>query len=303
MSKLNNGPEQNGPAGESSISVPLDPPPRPVPWQTPVYLVLITTWVGWLLLLTMGWLFWNYCAFGADAKAALFRAPLQSVTGTVTQIARTRLREGTGGVMSSRAGGSDHMSTQPIYAVRYTYPLPSGSAEAGTSYIGGDSEDGVALEFASSSAATQEASALQPGMTVPVEYVRSRPTLSRVHGMRSNVYPAFVLISLCIPAGAIFFMLPGLRNFRRIRFLLASGVVDKEGKNLEDPASRLLPLPINGPAAGWLGIRDGQLHAPSAVLWVQALLLPALAILANGLFVRSEWADIVYTWHTLLAGG
>ena len=280
----------------------LAPPPRTVPWQTPMYLVLVATWAGWLLLLTMGWLFWNYCAFGADVKSVFFRAPLRTVKGTVTQITRTRLNEGTGGVLTSQSTGLDHISKQPIYAVRYTYPLPSGSAEAGTSYIGGH-RDGVALEFADSRAATEDADALQPGMTVPVEYVRSHPTLSRVRGMRSNVYPTFVLISLCIPAGAIFFMLPGLRSFRRLRFLLASGVVGKDGKNLEDPAGRLLPLPIDGAAAGWLGIRDGQLHAPSLRLWVQALLLPTLALLANGLFVRSEWADIVYTWHTLIAGG
>ena len=290
------------------VDTALAPPPRVAPWQTPYYLVLITTWVGWLLLLTLGWLFWNYCAFGADVKSVFFRAPLRTVTGTVTQITRTRLREGTGGVVASQSSTQTHISTQPIYAVRYTYPLPSGGGEAGTSsigtsYIGGDSEDGVALEFADRSAATEDADALQPGMTVPVEYVRSRPTLSRVRGMRSNVYPTFVLISLCIPAGAIFFMLPGLRSFRRLRFLLASGVVGKDGKNLEDPAGRLLPLPIDGAAAGWLGIRDGQLHAPSLRLWVQALLLPAFALLANGLFVRSEWADIVYTWHTLIAGG
>ncbi len=280
----------------------LTPPPRTVPWQTPFYLVLITTWVGWLLLLVAGWVFWNYCAFGADVKAALFHAPLQSVTGTVTQITRTRLREGTDGVLTSQSTGLNHTSTQPIYAVRYTYPLPNGSGETSTSYIGGHS-DGVSPEFASNSTATEDADALQPGMTVPVEYVRSHPTLSRVRGMRSNVYPSYVLLSLAFPVGAIFFMWPGLRSFRRIRFLLASGIVDKEGKNLEDPAGRLQPLPIDGAAAGWLGIRDGQLHAPSLRLWVQALLLPAFAILANGLFIRSEWAAIVYTWHTLIAGG
>lgn len=295
--------QQDGSSAERPSTDFLGPPPRTVPWQTPFYLVLITTWVGWLLLLTLGWLFWNYCAFGPDVKAILFRAPLRDVTGQVTQVTRTRLREGTGEAQSRYAS---HLQTRPIYAVRYAYPLPDngkglGGAGTGTSYLGGD-EDGLPSTDENGPAA-ESSWTLQPGMTVPVEYIQIHPTLSRVRGMRSNVYPPFVLISLCIPAGAIFFMLPGLRSFRRIRFLLASGVVDKQGKNLEDPAGHLLPLPIDGAAAGWLGIRDGQLHAPSLRLWVQALLLPALAILANGLFVRSEWADIVYTWHTLLMGG
>ncbi len=280
---------------QDPVASPLCPPPRTVPWQTPLYLVLITTWVGWLLLLTMGWLFWNYCAFGADVKGVLFRAPLRGVTGKVTRVSQTGLRESAGAAVASNA---THIPSRPIYAVRYTYPLPAGSTASGTSYLGGD-ETGLDSTEASGPAAQTEWT-LQPGMTVPIEYVRSDPALSRVRGMRSNVYPPWVLLSLCIPLGAFFFMWPGLRSYRRICFLLASGVVDKAGKNLEDPAGHLLPFPIDGPAAGWLGIREGQLHAPSAGSMCLALLLPALALLANGLLIRSEWTQIIYTWHALI---
>ena len=275
----------------------LDPPPRPVPWQTPLYLILLTTQIGWLLLVT-GWLFWNYCAFGADVKGVLFRAPLRSVTGKVARVSQTGLRESSGAAVSSNA---THVPSRPIYAVRYTYLLPAGGTASGTSYTGGD-ESGLDSTEANGPAAETEWT-LQPGMIVPVEYVRSHPTLSRVRGMRSNVYPLWVLISLAFPLGALLFMWPGLRSYRRVRFLLGSGVTDKEGKSLEDPAGRLQPLPISGPPAGWLGIRDGQLHAPNVKGVCLALLLPVLALLANGLFIHSEWTQIVYTWHAILTGG
>ena len=279
----------------------LGPPPRSVPWLTPLYLVLITTQIGWLLLLTTGWVFWNYCAFGADVKAVLFRAPLRVVTGTVTQVTPTRLREGIGHTESRH---SSHVPTRPIYAVRYRFPLPAGGTGAGVSYIGGtdkgDDDTGPAVQAVGEDGDPDRA--LQPGSSVPVEYVRSRPTTSRIQGMRSNVYPAFVLISLAFPIGAVFFMLPGLRSYRRIRALLASGVEDKGAKNLCDPAGRLQPLPIDGPAAGWLGIRDGHLHPPSPWGLGLVLLLPALALIGNGVFIHSHLADIAYTWRTLTGG-
>ena len=280
----------------------LAPPPRAVPALTPLYLVLITTQISWLLLLLTGWVFWNYCAFGADVKAVLFRAPLRTVTGTVTRVARTRLREGTGGVL---AGSPDHISTQPIYAVRYAYPLLAGDKKpggtgSGTSYVGG-SDEGLAAGLSDDPAA-QSAPTLQPGMTAPIEYVRVRPAVSRIWGMRSNVYPTFVLISLAFPAGSLFFMWPGLRSYGRIRALLGAGVEDEKHENLEDPSGRLLKFPIDGPAAGWLGIRDGQLHAPSALGFGLTLLLPVLALAGNGIFIRNHMADIVFTWHTLTGG-
>ncbi len=275
----------------------LAPPPRAVPGLTPVYLALITTQVGWLLLAAGGWAFWNYCAFGADVKALLFHAPLRTVPRAVTAVDPPR-RRGGGGRAESRH--SSHVPTRPIYAVRYAFALPGGGAGAGVSYIGGD-ETGVA---AAPSAGQEEdaGQTLRPGLPVPVECVRSHPTTSRVRGMRSNVYPPFVLISLAFPAGGIFFLLPGLRSFRRIRALLASGVEDATHENLEDPAGRLQSLPISGPAAGWLGIRDGQLHAPSVWGFGLVSLLPALTLIGNGVFIVNHWADIAYTWHTLTGG-
>lgn len=274
----------------------LHPPPRTVPGLTPFYLVLITTQVGWLLLAAGGWAFWNYCAFGADVKALLFHAPLRTVTGTVTAVSPTRLREGIGRTESRHSG---HVPTRPIYAVHYTFPLPAGGTAPGVSYIGGAT--GPAAD-ASAGPEDEAEQTLRPGMRVLVESLRSHPATSRIRGMRSNVYPAFVLISLAFPAGGIFFMLPGLRSFRRIRTLLASGVEDAKHENLEDPAGRLQNLPINGPAAGWLGIRDGQLHAPNVWGFGLVSLLPALALIGNGVFIHNHLADIVYTWHTLTGG-
>ena len=270
----------------------LAPPPRPVPPALPLYLVLLATQLGWLFLGVGMFAFWFNCAFGADLKAALFLAPTRIASGTVTGSEQTPLLEGTG--TSYIAGNLRHAtSTRPIFAVHYTYPLPGGGTGRGTSYQGADVESGPMVE-------TPEASGpAEAGLRVPVQYVRALPAASRIKGMRSNVYPFYMLGVLVFALIGATLLRPAPSNLRRVRFLLASGVEDTEHHTLEDPDGRLPSLSLEDPAPRLLGIRGGQFHAPGPLAWAKVLLLPVGGLLISALYLCKHWAAIAYTWNGL----
>lgn len=300
-----NGSEQAGGRG-----LLLAPPPRPVPAALPFYLVLLATQFGWLFLGVGMFAFWFNCAFGADIKAALFLTPTRTVAGVVTGFEKTPLIEGTG---TSYVAGDPRYATgtQPIFAVRYTYPLPSGGTERGTSYEGEDAEYGPTTETAGSrlwtgtqppplGQYTGDREHVTVGLRVPVQYVRAFPAASRLQEMRSNIYPAYAL-------GVLVFALIGAtllrqtpENLRRVRFLLGAGVEDAKSRTLEDPAGHLLNLSLEDPGPRLMGIRDGQLHAPGLLAWAKVLLLPVGGFLVNVSYLWHHWPAIVYTWRSFI---
>ncbi len=278
------------------------PPPRPVPEGLPLYLLLLASQLGWLFL-GMGMLaFWFNCAFGADVKSLLFLVPPPTVSGTVTGFEATPLIEGTG--TSYVAGNLRHATgAQPIFAVHYTYALPGGGTGRGTSYEGASLEGGPMVETPTVVAP------VAVGLPVPVQYVRAFPSVSRIQGMRSNVYPLYALGVLVYPLyalGVLVFALagaamlrPALKNLRRVRFLLESGVEDAEHKNLEDRTGRLPALSLEGPLVRWLGIRDGRMHPPGPLQWAKVLLIPIGGLAVNVLYLWHYWGGVVYTFHCL----
>lgn len=283
----------------------LAPPPRPVPRLLPLYLTLLGTQIGWLALGVGLFSFWVWCAFGADVKAALFLAPKQTVTGTVTRISRTPFQEGTGS--SPGPGKISVLETSPIYAVRYTY-LHNGQPRSGISYTVGDAETGPSVwrhdpHTHSLRFGDRTDTPLSAGMSVPVETVRGLPALSRVAQMRSNVFPLYRLLVLAFTALGLVWIVPGLRNYKRICTLLAFGVEDQAHENLTDSKGLLPELPLSPPADRWLGIRDGRLHAPEPVRWLFVLIIPLGGLFATLSYAGHHWAEILYTWHALLAGG
>lgn len=290
----------------SDVPMRLHAPPRLVPRLLPLYLMLLSTQLGWLSFGVGLLSFWIWCGFGADVKAILFLAPKQKVQGTVTRIEATPFREGSGS--SPGPGKYSSLSTRPIYAVHYAFVLPSGQRLSGISYGPGDAETGPSLwvhdpHSHSLRFGDMADVPLTAGMAVPVETVRGSPSVSRLDQMGSNVFPPYRLIILAFTALGVVWMLPGLRNYRRVRTLLELGVEDKKGENLCDPAGLLANLPISPPADKWLGIRDDELHNPSLVRLALVLLVPVLGLTCTGVYVHNHLAEIVYTWHTLLGGG
>ncbi|AMR28501.1 hypothetical protein A0257_16315 [Hymenobacter psoromatis] len=279
----------------------LAAPPRPVPRLLPLYLTLLTTQLGWLALGVGQFSFWVWCAFGADVKSVLFLAPKQTGSGTVTRITLTPFEEGTGS--SPGAGKISVQYTSPIYAVQYTYRR-GGRRLSGVSYAVGDAETGPSLWMHDPNTYSRRFgdladTPLAVGMAVPVEIVRGLPALSRVAQMRSNVFPAYRLLVLAFTALGLVWIIPGLRNYKRIGTLLAAGVEDQAGENLTDPAGRLPEFPISQPADRWLGIREGRLHAPGLARWLVVLIIPLGGLLASLSYLLHHWAAIRYTWHAL----
>lgn len=279
----------------------LAPPPRPVPNLLPLYLTLLSTQLGWLALGVGLFSFWVWCAFGADVKAVLFLAPKQMVQGTITHIALTPFQEGNGS--SPGPGKISSLSTRPIYAVQYTC-LHNGQRLSGISYAAGDAETGPSLWMHdplthSLRFGDMADVPLSAGMSVPVEVVRSLPSLSRVTQMRSNVFPAYRLLVLAFTALGLVWIIPGLRNYKRICVLLASGVEDQTHENLTDPKGLLPEFPINPPADKWLGIQEGRFHAPGPVMWLAVLIIPFGGLFASLFYLWHHANAVLYTWHSL----
>ena len=148
---------------------------------------------------------------------------------------------------------------------------------------------------------TGERAEVAVGLLVPVEYVRAFPTASRVLGMRSNVYPIYALGVLVFALAGVGLLWDTPRNLHRVRFLLGAGVENTKRQTLDDPAGHLLSLLLTDPAPRQLGIRDGQLHAPSLLAWVVVLLLPVGGFLLSAAYLWHHWAAISYTWHSLVS--
>ncbi len=167
----------------------LAPPPRVVPLLVRVNALFGggLAVVGWGLLLFSTPFFWMF-AMNAELLAPIvLRATAAKSDGRITATESTGASEG----------------KRPIYRVQYTYQVPAGSLRAGTSYVTG-SVPGVGTEL-------------------PVEYVPSWPSFSRMAGMRRGMFGPGAMMVVLFPAIAAGLVAFSLRSGRRWLRLLRDG--------------------------------------------------------------------------------
>ncbi len=164
-------------------------PPRAVPacvWATVLFGGALQQ-IGWLLL-GFGMIF--FYAFGLQADIS---GPLLAVMDTAQA----------SGVVTSVEGTNASENDAPVYAVQYRFVAANGTKVEATAYSTGYYPD--------------------EGQRVTVEYLRGRPQVARVEGMRRSVFGAAALIVTIFPligAGITFF---GLREGIRASRLLGIG--------------------------------------------------------------------------------
>jgi hypothetical protein len=171
-------------------SVPLLPPPRPVPGLVRLHCVFggVLTQMGWFFL-GFGMVFvWVFGA-AADVTPIYFALGRKQTVDTV---------------VASTDGTAWTVNEQPVYAHRYRYVTPDGVERLGTAYAVGRR--------------------LDAGSPVTIEYVSRRPDISRVQGMGGGILPLWAGAAVLIfPLIGLGFILGGLRRGLRGSRLLAVG--------------------------------------------------------------------------------
>jgi hypothetical protein len=158
--------------------------------------------IGWLLF-GFGMIFVWVFAANIDWSFVQFRGPLDTAPGAVTE---------------SRPTGSSENRRQ-IHEIHYTFMTPDEHTHQGVCYSLG--------------------LPMSAGEKVTVEYPAGRPETSRIKGMRTGMFGAFVLFVAIFPAVALVLVAIGLRSGRRgLRLLkhgqLAEGrLIDKRSTNMK----------------------------------------------------------------------
>lgn len=155
--------------------------PRPVPWRTLLTVLLgsFYTRFGWLMFvlgLVTVWAVGRHADFSAPLFTLLGK---ETANGVVLEVRETRASE----------GGDEYESGRRIYEVRYTF-LAQGSAREGVSYTSWDLP--------------------VPGQRVTVEYLRQDSSLSRIRGMRRELFGPSAALTLIFPLIGAGFLLRGL---------------------------------------------------------------------------------------------
>jgi len=157
--------------------------------------------VGWGLLLFSTPFFWMF-AMNAELLAPIvLRASAAKTDGRITATDSTGASEG----------------KRPIYRVQYTYQVPAGPQLSGTSYVTG--------------------SAPGAGAELPVEYVPSWPSFSRMVGMRRGMFGPGAIFVVVFPAVAAVIVGFALRSGRRTLRLLRDGRVAEASFVSEQPTN------------------------------------------------------------------
>lgn len=223
-------------------------------------------------------------ALHADLKAPLFALPTRSTVGVVTALHKTPFSE----------GGGHHSPGTPVYAVSYTYTMPGGGLGRGVSYATGtwnvpsvDEDVGIDDPVV--------------GRRVPIQYVARYPALSRIRGLRSNVFEtATIFVTVFLLAG-LFLAGSARAYWRRICAALADGEQDPKTGRLRFPeghapkpkrtkdrtlADRDNPDTPDGYGLGELKqmtgvppVRDGRLQPPRLRSLLLLLIFPSLMLL------------------------
>ncbi len=158
-------------------------PPRHVP-----LLVRMQVRLGGLLS-QMGWIFFGFgmvfvWAFGAKADLTSWRhfgGELATANGESTGHEETGASE----------GGNEHSEGTPIYANSYAFEV-DGTTHKGVSYATGR--------------------AFEAGTPVEIEFPVGRPEVSRIKGLRCNVFGPLVLFVLIFPLIGLALLINGLRR-------------------------------------------------------------------------------------------
>jgi hypothetical protein len=147
-----------------------------------------------------GWIFFGFgmifvwiFGFNTDPTAWLdFRGDLEEVQGVISRCEDTGASE----------GGGEHSEGTPIYAHHYEFETAGQKCEGVSYSVGGRSEAGT---------------------NVTIEFPPGRPARSRIKGMRTAMFPIFVLFVVLFPLIGLCFMLAGFRKGRKAVRLLANG--------------------------------------------------------------------------------
>ena len=225
-------------------------PPRAVPLSLRVNALFGNglSVCAWILLLFSTPAFWGFAANAEVLAPVVLRAGNARTDGRVIATEKTLSSEG----------------KTPVHRVDYSYQSPSGQQLTGSSYLTTRSPPAV-------------------GALVPVEYVPSRPSFSRIVGMRRARFGAAAGVAILFPVLTGLFVAFSLSQGRRTLRLLREGVVDPSLKQMA------LYLPGRTGTAELvdelpkLVIADerGELAAGPGIRWA-VLALPIFVILVNG---------------------
>ena len=225
-------------------------PPRAVPLSLRVNALFGNglSVVAWVLLLFTTPAFWGFAANAEVLAPIVFAASSARTAGRVTATERTRSREG---------------KSSYVHRVAFAYQSPSGQPLTGTSYVTG----------------TPPA----VGAEMPVEYVPSWPTFSRIVGLRRAPFGASAAIALLFPAFAGFFVVFSLSQGRGTLRLLREGVVDPSLKQaaLYVPGTTGTAQLVDDLPTIVTADEQGELAAGPGIRWA-VLALPLFVTLVNG---------------------
>ena len=180
----------------------LMPPPRLISPLLTAQMLLggASAQAGWALLCFGSIFFWAF-AWQADLTDWRFRAARFTQTmGEVLGCENTKFS----------VGGSEHQSGTPIYRNRYRYSVNDHVFEAASYATGTCADSGP----------------------VSIEYLPEQPEISRIVGMRRNVFGPWTLIVAVLPVTGLIFVAAGLLR-GRLRLRLLTGGVPVSGKLVE----------------------------------------------------------------------
>lgn len=172
-------------------------PPRMVPLGVKARVLFGSTssQLGWVFL-GVGMVVSMLILSNIDRSASTFRRNIVECKGRVTKVEETNYSEGGGGRLR------DHGT--PVYRICFNYSGDNGVKGEGVSYALGDQ--------------------VEEGEEVCVEYLRDKPQVARIQGMRTGmVSSAGVMVILMPIVGAAFVCFGGISGLRNIS-LLSNGI-------------------------------------------------------------------------------